>query len=61
VPVENHGADSGGVQYAVVRLCSYQEGQIDQEEALANATNRSEFALKLRGIEGTSGRVWVDA
>jgi twitching motility protein PilT len=39
----------------------YQEGTIDEEEALANATNTSEFALKLRGIEGTSGRVWGEA
>jgi twitching motility protein PilT len=56
----------GGVQYGMQTFDQslmhlYQEGQIDQEEALANATNRSEFALKLRGIEGTSGRVWVDA
>jgi twitching motility protein PilT len=56
----------GGVQYGMQSFDQslmqlYQEGQIDQEEALANATNRSEFALKLRGIEGTSGRVWVDA
>ena len=56
----------GGVQYGMQSFDQslmqlYQEGEIDQEEALANATNRSEFALKLRGIEGTSGRVWVDA
>ena len=56
----------GGVQYGMQSFDQslmqlYEEGQIDQEEALANATNRSEFALKLRGIEGTSGRVWVDA
>jgi twitching motility protein PilT len=56
----------GGVQYgmqtfdqSIMQL--FQEGQIDQDEALANATNSSEFALKLRGIEGTSGRVWGEA
>ena len=56
----------GGVQYGMQSfdqslMALYQEGEIDEEEALANATNRSEFELKLRGISGTSGRVWADA
>ena len=56
----------GGVQYGMQTFDQslmqlYQEGTIDQDEALANATNSSEFALKLRGIEGTSGRVWGEA
>ena len=56
----------GGVQYGMQTFDQslmqlFSEGQIDQEEALTNATNSSEFALKLRGIEGTSGRVWQDA
>jgi twitching motility protein PilT len=56
----------GGVQYGMQTFDQslmhlYQAGQIDEEEALAHATNSSEFSLKLRGIEGTSGRVWGES
>jgi twitching motility protein PilT len=34
------------------------EGLITEEEALRNATNSNELALKLKGISGTSDRVW---
>jgi len=33
-------------------------GRVTEAEALANATNPSEFALKLRGIESQSDRRW---
>jgi twitching motility protein PilT len=33
-------------------------GLITQEEAIANATNPAEFALRLRGVESSSDRVW---
>ena len=33
-------------------------GLITEQEALSNATNPAEFALRLRGIEATSDRVW---
>ncbi len=36
-------------------------GLITQEEALSSATNPSEFALRLRGVEATSDRVWEGA
>ena len=34
------------------------QGLITQEEALSSATNPSEFALRLRGVESTSDRLW---
>jgi twitching motility protein PilT len=34
------------------------EGLISEEEALRNASNQNELALKLKGISGTSDRVW---
>jgi twitching motility protein PilT len=37
----------------------YQEEKISYEVALAAATNPDDFALKLRGIEGTSDRGWT--
>ena len=56
----------GGTQYgmhsfdqSLMRLL--REGKITEEAALENATNRSEFELKLRGIEGTSERMWGTA
>lgn len=53
----------GGTQYgmqsfdqSLMRLLG--EGHITEEEAMAHASNPSEFALRLRGIEGTSERTW---
>ena len=56
----------GGVQYGMQTFDQslmqlYQDGKITQEEALGNATNSSEFALKLRGVEGTSERSWGES
>jgi len=34
------------------------QGLITEEEALRNASNQNELALKLKGISGTSDRVW---
>ncbi len=34
------------------------DGFITQEEAISSATNPSEFALRLRGVESSSDRVW---
>lgn len=55
--------EEGTVQYnmqtfdqSLMRL--YRDGQITQEQALEQATNTSEFALKLRGIESASDRSW---
>ncbi len=36
----------------------FRQGMITEDEALQNATNSSEFALKLRGIESASDRGW---
>jgi hypothetical protein len=35
-----------------------QQGLITEEEALKNANNPNELSLKLKGISGTSDRVW---
>ncbi len=37
----------------------YQRGIITLEEALKNCTNRAQFELKVKGIEGASDSTWV--
>lgn len=53
----------GHVQYGMQTfdqslMALYREGRITEKDALDSATNSSEFALKLRGIESASDRAW---
>jgi twitching motility protein PilT len=40
-------------------LMLYKENKISHETAMSAASNPDDFALKLRGIEGTSDRSWI--
>lgn len=58
--------EEGTVQYGMQTFDQslmglFGEGKIDEETALAYATSSSEFALRLRGIEGASDRIWHEA
>lgn len=55
--------EEGTVQYGMQTfdqslMALYRDGKISEEDAMAHATNSSEFALKLRGIESASDRSW---
>ncbi|HUP19405.1 MAG TPA: PilT/PilU family type 4a pilus ATPase [Gemmatimonadota bacterium] len=56
----------GHVQYGMQTfdqslMALFREGMITEQEALDNASNSSEFALRLRGIESASDRAWETA
>ena len=66
-PSEQHSIPDligqGAVQYGMQTfdqslMALLRSGLITQEEAMSSATNPGEFALRLRGIEGSSDRVW---
>ncbi|MBW3660355.1 MAG: PilT/PilU family type 4a pilus ATPase [Gemmatimonadetes bacterium] len=56
--------EEGTVQYGMQTFDQslmdlYRDGIITERQAMENATNSSEFALKLRGIESASDRSWA--
>jgi len=68
VPLIHSAIAEGVTQYGMQTfdqsvLTLLRDNMISEEEALRNCNNPNELALKLKGISGTSDRVWqpVDA